>query len=108
MNELLAYAITLKIMKPDIFQHLSRDNGVEAHKEAKESIDKLNQNLNRTRMAELYLDPLSEWHVAHINDFKEEEIGNKFKLIHDNLYKYNIQRENIFPILADQIDLSIE
>ena len=108
-NNFLAYAITLKIIKPELFQRLSKDNSVEAHKEAQEKIDALNKKLSHTLMAKSYLNPLSEWHGAHISGFKEEEIGSSVKGALDNLHRYHrIQKENLFPFLADMIDLSIE
>lgn len=108
-NNFLAYAITLKIMKPELFQHLSKDNSVEAHKEAQEKIDAFNKKLSHTLMAESYLKPLFEWHGAHINGFKEEEIDSSVKGVLDDLHRYHrIQKENLFPSLADMIDLSIE
>ena len=108
LNELLAYVITLKIINPTLFQRLSKNNDVFAHKEAMENIDKLNKKLNRTIMGKQYLNVLSEWHRAHINDFKEQEIGARFKLVLDTIPMYHIQKEEIFPSLAERIDLSIE
>ena len=108
LNNFLAYAIALKIKDIELFQRLSKDNNAEAHKVALEKIDKLNKELTHTLMAKNYLNPLSEWHVAHINGFKEEDIRGNFKKVMDRLWEYNIRKENIFPSLANQIDLSIE
>lgn len=108
-DNFLAYAITLKIMKPELFQRLSKDNSAGAHKEAQEKIDTLNKELSHTLMAKKYLNPLSEWHGAHIKGFKEEEIGNNIRGVVNKLFhNYRIQKENLFPSLADMIDLSIE
>lgn len=107
-NIYLAYAITLKIMKQELFHRLSKDNDVEAHEEAKNIIE-MNKELNRTnKVADIYLNPLLEWHEAHINDFKGE-MGVQFENILGNFNMYHrTQKEKIFPYLADQIDLSIK
>ena len=107
-NNFLAYAITLKIMKPELFQRLSKDNSVEAHKEAQEKIYAFNKKLSHTLMAKSYLNPLFEWHGAHIDGFKKE-IDSSIKGVLDNVLMYHrIQKENLFPYLADRIDLSIK
>ena len=107
-NNCLAYAITLKIMKPNLFHRLSKDNTAVAHKEAKESIEK-KQELNRNNQGvKNYLNLLFDWHVAHIDDFNDA-VGGDFKQIMLNFSQYNrIQRDKIFPSLAKLIDLSIE
>ena len=107
-NNCLAYAITLKIMKPNLFHRLSKDNSAVAHKEAKESIEK-KQELNRNNQGvKNYLNLLFDWHVAHIDDFNDA-VGGDFKQIMLNFSQYNrIQRDKIFPSLAKLIDLSIE
>ena len=108
INNFLAYAIALKIVNPDLFQRLSKDNDSEAHTKAKKHIE-MKQKLNRTsKVAYIYLDPLFDWHDAHINDFNDE-MGEGFKNTINNLSRfYRIQKEDIFPFLAAQIDLSIE
>ena len=106
-SHFLSYAITLKIMNADLFQRLIKGDN-KAHEEARKDIDRLNQELSHTIMAEKFLDPLSEWHAAHINGFKEGEMVGTCKYILDRFCQFDNSPENFIPYLAEQIDLSIE
>lgn len=106
-NHFFSYAITLKIMNADLFQRLIKGDNM-AHEEARKDIDRLNQELSHTIMADKFLDPLSEWHAAHINGFKEGEMVGTCKYILDNFCQFDNSPENFIPYLAEQIDLSIE
>lgn len=106
-NHFFSYAITLKIMNADLFQRLIKGDNM-AHEEARKDIDRLNQELSHTIMADKFLDPLSEWHAAHINGFKEGEMVGTCKYILDRFCQFDNSPENFIPYLAEQIDLSIE
>ena len=109
IDNFLAYAIALKIVNPDLFQRLSKDNSVDAHKEAREIIDALNKELDRTsKMAKLYLNPLSEWHLAHMRGFTGEwNRSPTCNQVTSYITRMRSSNEQLFPILAEQIDLSI-
>lgn len=106
-NHFFSYAIALKIMKADLFQRLIKGDN-KAHEEARNDLDRLNQELSHTIMAKNFLTPLSEWHTAHIDGFKEGEMGGTCKYILDNFCKFDNSPEKFIPFLAEQIDLSIE
>ena len=106
-NNYFAYIISLKVMKPKLLQRLIKgDNN--AHEEAQKAVDKLNQELSHTLMAKDFLTPLSEWHAAHINDFKEGEMGDTCKYILDDFCRWGNSPADFIPFLAKQIDLSVE
>ena len=102
-----AYIITLKVMKPKLFQRLIKGDD-NAHEIAKTDIDNLNKELSNTLMAKHVLTPLSEWHAAHINGFKEGEMGDTCKDILDKFCRLGKSPADFIPYLASQIDLSIE
>ena len=94
-------------MKPKLFQRLIKGDD-NAHEIAKTDIDNLNKELSNTLMAKHVLTPLSEWHAAHINGFKEGEMGDTCKDILDKFCRLGKSPADFIPYLASQIDLSIE
>ncbi|WP_158597923.1 KAP family P-loop NTPase fold protein [Noviherbaspirillum saxi] len=115
-NHLLAYVITLKIGKPDLFRRLQNGGDLNAHREA---LDNLKPIRTRTTVSQphRYLALLMEWHEAHINGFPMN--GDAFALLlrehnhrsgeplawrdlrHDELW--DAQRK-LFQSLAERID----
>jgi hypothetical protein len=115
-NYLLAYVITLKIGKPDLFRRLRNGEDFNAHREA---LDFLKPIRARTTTSQPYhyLVLLMEWHEAHINGFSMN--GETFTLLlreysqrsgeplswrdlhHEALW--DAQRK-LFELLAERID----
>ena len=106
-NNFLAYAIALKIVNPELFQRLIEGDG-EAHNEARDYISTQKRDLMRTRrIIGDYLNPIYEWHEFHRNSFKDEgELSSTCKQVLADLREYD-SKEQLFPFLAEQIDLSI-
>ncbi|MCK5661807.1 MAG: hypothetical protein KAH86_10620, partial [Methanosarcinales archaeon] len=107
-NNFLAYAIALKIVNPELFQRLIEGDGA-AHKEAQDYIITQNRELMRAKcMMGDYLNPLSGWHKFHLSGFKNEgEISPTCQQVVAYLREHD-SKEQLFPFLAEQIDLSIE
>jgi len=105
LNHYLAYLITLKISKPQLFQRLINNEKM-AHMEAKKIIDELIQEFSRINQLDDDLIKFSEWHEAHIKDFKD--VGENIGRIFNGLYQYNISQNELFTFLASRIDLPIE
>lgn len=115
-NYLLAYVITLKIGKPDLFRRLRNDGDLDAHRDA---LDYLKPIRARTSMSQphRYLALLMEWHEGHISGFSM--IGETFTLLlreysqragealswHDLHHEalWDAQRR-LFQLLAERID----
>lgn len=115
-NYLLAYVITLKTAKPDLFRRLRKEGDIEAHREALEHLKPIRA---RTTFPQpyRYLALLMEWHEAHIIGFSM--IGETFTLL---LREYNQRsgeplswlglhyeelwdaQRKLFQMLAERID----
>jgi hypothetical protein len=96
----LEYVIVLKITKPLLLQRLIKGE-IEAHKEAKEFLSPLSDDLNVW-----YLKFLTEWHIAHASDFVD--IGTNFGNFINGSQIYHIDRKKIFANVAKKIDLTME
>ena len=105
LSHYLAYIIALKIKKPQLLQRLV-SNEKRAHEEAKAIIDRLIDQMRTINQIDDDLIKFSEWHEAHINDFKE--VGENITRIFNGLYQYNIPQKELFAYLASRIDLPIE
>jgi len=104
-EHLLYYIIVLKLKEPKLFKRMVASD-IEAHKEMKDKLDKLIQRTKiQDRSADdMILNIFYEWHDTYVNgDFKnpEREITKTFELF------YYPQPQDIFPFLAQKIDLSI-
>jgi len=95
----LAYEITLKIAKPELFRRLLK-NDIQAHEEAKILISSLHGY-------DWLFDSTLEWHIAHItNNFIafREHFSNSIS----SFSRLHIQPENLFISIANHIDLPLE
>jgi hypothetical protein len=113
---LLAYVITLKIGKPDLFRRLRKGGDLNAHRDALEYLKPIRA---RTTISQpyRYLALLVEWHEGHINGYSM--IGETFTLLlreysqrsgellswHDMHHEelWDAQRK-LFQLLAERID----
>ena len=102
---LLHYIIVLKLKEPKLFKRMV-DSDIEAHQEMK---DKLVELMKRAKIQDRSADDMMlnifyEWHDSYTSgDFKnpERQITKTFELF------YDLQPQDIFPSLAQEIDLSI-
>jgi hypothetical protein len=99
LYDFLAYEITLKIAKPDLFQSLLKGD-VQAHQEAKTYLAPFNNNNDDS------LNIFMEWHSAYISNF--EEIGGNFRRALRDSFRSNANAKNLFRIIANKIDLPLE
>lgn len=108
LHGLLAYIITLRIAKPELFNRLL-NNEIQAHKEALEITAAIIQKTNETRKSEFkILTIFSELHEAHISNF--DLIGDNIRRIASvsSEYYFDLKIKNLFNFLAAKIDLPIE
>ncbi|MGZ4992284.1 MAG: hypothetical protein ACXV8S_16165 [Methylobacter sp.] len=99
LYDFLAYEITLKIAKPDLFQSLLKGD-VQAHQEAKNYLAPFNNN------NVYFLNVFMEWHSAYISNF--EGIGENFRNSLGDSFRLNIEPKNLFVTIANKIDLPLE
>lgn len=104
----LVYFIVLKVKNPKLFNALV-NNDLDAHKEAKEIVDRFkieSKSKSDSTFTDKVLPRYSEWHQAHISNFVEE-IGENFRKYEINSY-WSYDKKDYFKALANMIDIDIE
>lgn len=104
----LVYFIVLKVKNPKLFNALI-NNDLNAHKEAKEIVDRFkieSESKNDSTFTNIVLPRYSEWHQAHISNFVGE-IGENFRKYEIN-FSWGYDKKDYFKILANKIDIDIE
>ena len=105
-TDYLVYVILLKIKENDIFKRLSLSD-IEAHKEMLKKLDNLIEKSNAQDrsfdgdMLTLYRD----WHTAYIND---DFTNSQSRISEMPKWFRRVTPKQIFPFLAQKIDLSID
>jgi hypothetical protein len=97
LNDFLAYEITLKIAKPELFQRLLKGN-IQAHEEARTLI-------KQCKDPNWFFNSITEMHTAYINNFSE--LGKDFGRFVE-FSRLAIRPENLFAFVAKRIDLPLE
>ena len=104
----LVYFIVLKVKNPKLFNALI-NNDLNAHKEAKEIVDRFkieSESKSDSTFTNKVLPRYSEWHQAHISNFVGE-IGENFRKYEIN-FSWGYDKKDYFKILANKIDIDIE
>jgi len=98
---ILTYLIALKIKEPKLFKSLVSGNK-NAHIEAKKMIEKFIDGDDGLGFLLFFV----EWHEAYINSFSE--MGETFKSHLASYHRYSHSPKNLFPNLANAIDLKVD